>query len=386
MRIAMFTETFLPSTDGIVTRLLATLRHLGDAGHEVLLFAPAGGPAQYGAARVIGVPPFRFFLYPEKNFALPRPGLGRHLRAFQPDLVHVVNPAFLGLAGIYYAKRLRVPLVASYHTNVPHYARHYRLNWLEPALWWYFRTLHNQASLNLCTSRATLHELAAHGFERLELWDRGVDVDLFSRARRSEEMRRRLCGGQADANTRVLLYVGRLAAEKGIERIRPALARLPDVHFAVVGDGPHRKSLEACFAGTRTTFLGYLHGETLAEAYASADGFIFPSTTETLGLVLFEAMAAGLPVVAADSAPTREVLADGAAGFIFDPHRPDSLVQALCAMFYDPARREAVIRRGRETAAQLDWRGPTEQLLRYYRRVLAQPAPVPTAVPRGGKL
>lgn len=380
MRIAMFTETFLPGTDGIVTRLCATLRHLEKAGHEVLLFAPKGAPATYASAKIVGIPAYSFFLYPEKKFALPLPSIGRALREFQPDLIHTVNPAFLGLGALYYGWRYSYPLVASYHTNVPSYARHYQFNWLEPGLWWYFRTMHNCADVNLCTSRATLTELDKQGFHNLGLWERGVDVSMYSNVVRSEEMRQRLAPG-AGQGERILLYVGRLASEKGIERLRPVLERMPNVHLAIVGDGPHRQVLEDSFQGTRTVFTGYMHGNTLAEAYASADAFLFPSVTETLGLVLFEAMASGLPIVAADSPPTREVLEGGSAGVIFDSTSIDSMIASIQTVFEDVKRREDVRARGLEIAAMLDWVGPTEQLLEHYEALLQsfsrQPSPTP---------
>jgi glycosyltransferase involved in cell wall biosynthesis len=367
MRIAMFTETFLPGTDGIVTRLCATLRHLEQEGHEVLLFTPSGAPEKYASATVVGIPAMPFFLYPEKRFSFPLPRIRKYLEKFQPDLIHTVNPAFLGLGAIYYAWRLHLPLLASYHTNVPGYAKHYHLDFLEPALWWYFRTLHNRASINLCTSKATLQILKEQGFQNLGLWERGVDVQLFQTAKRSSDMRRRL--GAVDDNEQILLYVGRLASEKGLERLRPCLDQMPNLRLAIVGDGPHRSELQRVFSGTRTTFTGYMHGAELAEAYASADGFIFPSTTETLGLVLFEAMASGLPILAADSPPTREVLEDGRAGFIFDSRSSESIVHAIQNLFEDMSGRAAVRERGLMIAKGLDWYGPTMQLIHHYERL-----------------
>ncbi|WP_026961708.1 glycosyltransferase family 4 protein [Alicyclobacillus herbarius] len=384
MRIAMFTETFLPNTDGIVTRLCATLRHLEKDGHKVLLFAPAGSPTEYASARVISVPSFRFFLYPEKKFPMPWP-VGRTLNEFGPDLIHVVNPAFVGLAGIWYAKRLRLPLIASYHTNVPTYARHYHLDFLEPALWWYFRLLHNQAEINLCTSKATLALLESQGFRNLGLWERGVDVSLYQSARPSETMRRKLAGPLAEGD-KILLYVGRLASEKEIERLRPVLDAEPRVRLAIVGDGPYRPELEKIFAGTNTVFTGYMHGQELAEAYASADGFVFPSTTETLGLVLFEAMASGLPVLAADSPPTREVLENGQAGFIFDAKNPDSLIEGVRELLWNEPRRRSVLKRTQRIIDSLDWSGPTEQLLTHYRRLFTEQPAIRSTPVSGSRL
>ncbi|QSO53831.1 glycosyltransferase family 1 protein [Alicyclobacillus curvatus] len=384
MRIAMFTETFLPGTDGVITRLLATLRHLSDEGHDVLIFAPAGGPETYASAKVVGLPTFRFFLYPEKPFAFPRRFVGQAIREFEPDLIHVVNPAFLGLGGIYYARKWRIPLVASFHTNVPAYARHYHLDFLEPVLWWYFRSLHNRAEVNLCTSRAMQTELRRQRFKEVELWERGVDVEMYSRAAASDEMRQRLMGSLAvPPEHRLVLYVGRLASEKGLERLRSLLDRDARIHLAIVGDGPHRRPLEQVFAGSNTVFTGYLHGHDLAEAYASADAFVFPSTTETLGLVLFEAMAAGLPIMAADSGPTREVLENGAAGVIFDASDPMSMQMAADSILYGDEVRTKVTTRGHQIAGDLDWAGPTRQLLGHYQRVLANQVKVGRAVHDG---
>jgi len=370
MRIALFTETFLPNTDGIVTRLCATLGYLEEEGHEVLLFAPEGGPKHYASATIIGLPSFRFLPYPEKRFSLPKPVIGRCLREFQPDLIHAVNPAFLGLGAIYYAWRYRIPLVESYHTNVPAYARHYHLNWLEPSLWWYFRLLHNRADINLCTSRATLRELEKQRFRNVGLWERGVDVDLYSAAKSTEAMRRKLAPS-AKSTDKIMLYVGRLAAEKDIESVRALLHQRADVHFAIVGDGPHRQPLEEWFKGTQTEFIGYMHGTDLADAYASADGFLFPSTTETLGLVLFEAMASGVPIMAADSPPTREVLEGGAAGFIYDASDSNSIHTVLETLLEDVIQRARVQSRARALASELDWKVPTKQLLDHYVRLLA---------------
>ncbi|WP_436663511.1 glycosyltransferase family 4 protein [Alicyclobacillus acidoterrestris] len=382
MRIAMFTETFLPSTDGIVTRLRATLNYLEQEGHEVLMFAPSGAPAKYASATIVGIPAMPFILYPEKRYALPLPRIGRAIKRFQPDLIHAVNPAFLGLGGIYYAWRYHLPLIASYHTNVPAYARHYKLNFLEPALWWYFRTLHNRADMNLATSRATMNELEKQGFLNLGLWERGVDVELFQQAKRSTEMRRRLAP-KAGPNDPVLLYVGRLASEKNIERIRPCLDEFPDLHLAIVGDGPYRRDLEQIFAGTNAHFTGYMHGAELAEAYASADAFLFPSTTETLGLVLFEAMATGLPVLAADSPPTREVLENGRAGFIFDSSSDAAMIECVRQLLTDDERRRAIQQRGLEIAKTLDWEGPSRQLLEHYEAVCKAHKLVPRPVQSG---
>ena len=370
MKIAFFTETFLPKVDGIVTRLTKTVEHLVAAGDEVLSVCPEGAPEQYMGARVLGVPAMPLPLYPELKLALPRPAVSEALDQFQPDLVHVVNPAVLGLGGIWLARTKQIPLVASYHTHLPKYLEHYGMGMLEPLLWELLKAAHNQARLNLCTSTAMVQELSDKGIQHTALWQRGVDTDLFRPSLRSDALRRRLLGGHSDSG-RLLLYIGRLSAEKQIERIRPVLDQLEGARLALVGDGPHRQQLEKVFEGTATTFVGYLAGEELAGAYASADAFLFPSSTETLGLVLLEAMAAGCPVVGANRGGIPDIVTDGLNGCLYEPDQPGSLEAAVRRLLGNPEEREALRQAARQEAEAWGWAGATAQLRRYYRDLLA---------------
>lgn len=373
MKIAFFTETFLPKVDGIVTRLTKTVQHLVAAGDEVLIVCPEGGPDTYMGARVVGVPAMPLPLYPELKLALPRPAVSEALEAFDPHLVHVVNPAVLGLGGIWLAKTKGFPLVASYHTHLPKYLEHYGMGMLEPLLWELLKAAHNQARLNLCTSTAMVHELSEKGIQHTDLWQRGVDTELFRPELRSEAARLRLLGNHSDSG-KLLLYIGRLSAEKQIERIRPVLEAMPDARLALVGDGPHRQQLEAHFSGLPVTFVGYLAGEELAAAYASGDAFVFPSSTETLGLVLLEAMAAGCPVVGANRGGIPDIVSDGVNGCLYEPDGDDdgaaSLTAAVRRLLGDPAERQALRQAARAEAERWGWAGATDQLRGYYSRLL----------------
>ena len=369
MRIAFFTETFLPKVDGIVTRLTKTVEHLVAAGDEVLIVCPEGAPEHYRGARVLGVPAMPLPLYPELKLALPRPAVSEALDRFQPDLVHVVNPAVLGLGGIWLARTKQIPLVASYHTHLPKYLEHYGMGMLEPLLWELLKAAHNQARLNLCTSTAMVQELSDKGIQHTALWQRGVDTDLFRPSLRSDALRQRLLGGHSDTG-QLLLYIGRLSAEKQIERIRPVLDALGDARLALVGDGPHRQQLEKVFEGTATTFVGYLAGEELAGAYASADAFVFPSSTETLGLVLLEAMAAGCPVVGANRGGIPDIVSDGLNGCLYEPDQPGSLEAAVQRLLGNAEERESLRQAARQEAEAWGWAGATAQLRQYYRDVL----------------
>ena len=353
LRIAIVSETFLPQTNGVVTRLGHTLRHLRQAGDEVLLLVPEGGATEHEGVPVHGVSGFALPVYPDLNVALPRPGVQRALDQFRPDVVHAVNPAVLGLSAVYHARRRGTPLICSFHTHLPRYLHHYGLGALEPLAWRFLRRLHAEADRNLCISRPMQQELRSHGFPRLHLgWRGGVDGERFRPARRTHIARRRLLGDHGEG--RLLLYVGRLGAEKGIDRLRPVLDALPDARLALVGDGPHRGELERLFSGSATTFVGRLSGVELAEAYASADLFCFPSDTETLGLVVLEAMASGLPVVAADAGGVPDLVHPGEDGLLLPPDDIDLWVRTVAELAADPFRRDELGRRAR-AAVESGW-------------------------------
>ncbi len=373
MKIAFFTETFLPKVDGIVTRLTKTIEFLTKNGDEVIVFCPEGCPDSYKGATIVGVAAMPLPLYPELKLGLPGPAVSDKLEEFKPDLVHVVNPAVLGLGGIWLAKTNNIPLVASYHTHLPKYLEHYGMGMLEPLLWELLKAAHNQALLNLCTSTAMVNELEDKGIQRTALWQRGVDTENFRPELRSEKMREKLFGNYQNTDS-LLIYVGRLSAEKQIERIKPVLDNIPGACLALVGDGPYRGQLEKIFENTKTNFIGYLSGEELASAYASGDIFLFPSSTETLGLVLLEAMAAGCPVIGANKGGIPDIINNGINGCLYNPDEKDngerSLIEATKKILADKNKKEAMRKEARKEAEQWDWNQATLQLQKYYAETL----------------
>ena len=373
MRIAFFTETFLPATDGVVTRLRYTIEELAKMGDDMLVVAPRypdGGPDSYAGAPIYRVPGVPFPPYPRIKLSFAHPGVGRALWRFEPDLIHAVNPFILGPGGIYYARRLEVPLVASYHTNVAAYAKYYNLNFSYNAARWWTRQLHNRAEINLCTSVATMDYLLKEGVKRIRLWPQGVDARRFHPDKASQEWRERLSDGHA--SERLLLYVGRLAPEKGIERLKAILTGVPGTRLAFVGDGPARADLERVFSGTAAVFIGVLQDEELASAYASADAFLFPSTTDTLGLAMLEALASGLPVIAARGGASHEIVSDEENGLLYEANSTPSLVSAVRRLFSDEGFRAALSRRARETAEKRDWESSTHTLCGYYEEAMGR--------------
>ncbi|HEX7349429.1 glycosyltransferase [Brachybacterium sp.] len=370
MKIAIVTETFLPSVDGVVTRLRHAVERFTDLGHEVMVIAPELGVTEHHGARVVGIRPVTLPFYKHRRFTLPSPNVDGIIRGFHPDVVHAAQPILLASSGAYAAHRQRIPLVASYHTHIPRYLDLYRAyRWGKRPVWWQIKRNHALADVNIATSQTMKAELAEQGIHNLHVVRRGVDTQTFHPRFASEAMRERLTQGHPEK--KLLVFVGRLAAEKEIHRLRPMMERRDDVALAIVGDGPYRRELEQLFAGTSTLFPGFMEGEELASAFASADAFVFPSVTETLGLVILEGMASGLPVVAARSGPTMEQVTDGVNGLIFDSGDEASLDAALTRLGDSDLRRR-IRAAARTEAEKFSWENASDDLLRYYEMAIEQ--------------
>jgi glycosyltransferase involved in cell wall biosynthesis len=300
MRIAIVTENFLPKLDGVTRTLARLLEHLQASGHQALLLGPDCGMDTYAGAAVVGTAGLPLPFYPELKFNFFRPLFLRRLNEFQPDIVHIVDPVVLGATGLAVARLLNKPIVSSYHTNLAAYCGHLGMPFLTKPTWSYTRFLHNQCALTFCPSPSTAAALQSHGFERLRIWPRGIDTSLFRPACRSQELRASWLAGRSDPERKtVLLYVGRVSWEKNLRLLIQAYRAMDHerCHLVIVGDGPAHAEVEQELADVPVTFTGYLSGEALAVAYASADLFAFPSYTETFGQVVLEAMASALPVV-----------------------------------------------------------------------------------------
>lgn len=368
MKIAIFTETFLPKVDGIVVKVCRLLEHLQKRGHEALVFAPSGSPKEYAGFRVISYRALPVPFYPEMNISPPWPNIDLEVRAYKPDLIHLVNPVSLGLAGLRVAKFYETPVIASYHTDVPGFAEHWNLGFLSDTIYRYARWIHNRVDLNVCPSEFTRRQLYDHGFERVEIWRGGVDVNLYHHEKRSKEMRNRLTNNDPDRP--LLLYVGRISVEKSIERLLPILKTFSEVRLAIVGDGPHRAELEKIFKGTDTVFTGYMKGEELATAYASSDIFAFSGDKETFGNVVVEAMASGLPVIAPNSGGVTDLVLDDYNGFQYDPFDEFSILRASRRLIEDSEKCKLYGQRGRQLAEQRTWEITLDELLGHYQKTI----------------
>lgn len=366
-RIAFFTETFLPKIDGIVTRMLRTLEQLQALGHEAIIFAPNNPPPDYCGFKVVRVPALSFKpWYPELFLGLPRPRLGRELDTFAPDIVHVVNPVVLGMWGTAIAKQRNLPLLASFHTDLPQYVGHLKLGFLKPLSHTWIRDVHNQAHVNLCTSQPMVNSARGLGIKRVRLWPKAVDTVRYHPHYKSAAMRETLSAGHPGAP--LIVYIGRLSHEKRLDWLYAPVTQIPGVRLAFVGAGPAERSLRERFKDTPTVFTGYMQGSDLAAAYASADVFAFPSTTETLGFVAMEAMASGVPVVGARAGGIPDVIADEVNGLLFTPGDLGELTEKVARLLTDTSLRETLGRRARADTEKWSWQAATTSLLSYYER------------------
>lgn len=368
MRVALFTETFLPKIDGIVTVTCLLLDHLSRRGIETAIVAPKMGVERYNRTPIIGVPGVVLPMYPELRVGPPTLSTYRAVKRFQPDIAHFIHPALIGVPGMWMAKRLGIPRLASFHLDLARLVHHFHMGFLEPFTVWLTRTVFNAADYALAPSKLIKHEMEQLGVRNVGLWKRGVDGEKFNPRFKNADMRNALSDGHPDDV--ILLYVGRISHEKQIDHLRPVLDRVPGTRLAIVGNGPAREELEAHFAGTQTKFMGYMTGETLSQAYASADMFVFPSAMETFGLVVVEAMAAGLPVVASRVGGVRDVVEEGRTGYTFDSGDIDALVEGVRQIAVSRERITEMGLAARAFAQTQTWDAMMDEVIDHYVRLI----------------
>ncbi|WP_396205797.1 glycosyltransferase family 4 protein [Gemmatimonas sp.] len=335
IRLALFSDTFAPQVNGVARTLDRLVTALRERGGEVRVFTTDDPDAteRHGVQRF---PSRSFWAYPQLQLAWPKQREVRAaLRDFRPSLVHAATEFGVGLAGRRAALTLGVPFVSSYHTSFTAYAAHYGLGALAVPGWSYLRWFHNVGRRTYCPTMAIVDEVTAHGFTHCREWSRGVDSTRFAPRFRSTAFRESI--GATD-DTLVAAYVGRIAPEKNVsvalDAMRAVSASRPEAaRLVVVGDGPFEQTAREA-APEGSVFTGRLEGQALSEVYASADVLLFPSTTDTFGNVMLEAMASGTPVIGADVAPTREVLLPGR-GWVCKAGDADALAQQLITLIDD---------------------------------------------------
>ncbi|MEM3030324.1 MAG: glycosyltransferase [Candidatus Micrarchaeia archaeon] len=378
MRIAFFTDTYLPTRDGVVSSILNTRAELERRGHEVFVFCPGSLRArrENRDARVFYHTAAPFQPYPEYKIALFPFFSESRVTKLGCELIHSHGMATMGLAALAVSRAHGLPLVGSFHTLVPE-ATHYisragavrRLT--QRIAWNYVRWYYNQCDRTIAPSSAIARLLAGHGFRNLRTAPNGIDVNRFNPRVDGRPVRARL---GLEANP-LILHVGRVALEKNLEvLIRSALLiqeEEPDARFVIAGAGPaldyYRKLAEREGVARSFVFTGFVPDTELPAHYAACDVFAFPSKFETQGLAALEAMACGKPVAGADYLAISELVRDNRNGFLFEPDSPDDCARAVLQCL---RRRRALAGNARATAEKYSIQRCTARLLKIYAEVL----------------
>jgi phosphatidylinositol alpha 1,6-mannosyltransferase len=372
------TESFLPRVNGVTNSVCRVLEHLERRGHEALIIAPGPGPERYAGHPVATVPGVGLPGYSSFVLGLPTRSVQRELRAFEPDVVHLASPIALGAAGAHAARKLGVPSVAVFQTDIAGFARRYGFRGTDRAIWAWLRHVHRLADRTLAPSTATYRQLERHGFPRLAMWRRGVDAERFHPRHRSEPLRSAL----APDGEVMVGYVGRLAGEKRVELLT-SLAGMPGVKLVVVGEGPAEARLRTLLP--QALFLGFLDGHRLSQAYACLDVFVHTGADETYCQAVQEAMASGVPVVAPASGGPLDLVEPERTGLLFAPDSRAALRAAVARLVEEP---EARVRWGQAARAAVEhrtWSAVNDQLLTHYQDVCRARVEfgAPAAVPLG---
>jgi glycosyltransferase involved in cell wall biosynthesis len=383
MRVLYCTDTYPPQVNGVSVVTALSVAGLSRLGWECAVVAPRypeatrtvwNEPDSPGGspAVLLELPSIPLPGYSEVRLAMPTPApVHRLVESFRPDLVHCATEFSVGRMGQIAAARAGLPLVSSYHTDFSRYAEAYGKAWLRNRVASYLKRFHHRSSRVYTPSSASRNDLLRLELENVEIWGRGVDAQHYNPGRRSLALRQALELG--DRFT--FLYVGRLAPEKRPEQVidafRLACDMMPkdSMRLIIAGTGPREAELRAS-APPGVTFLGFLDRATrLPDLYASCDAFAFASVTETLGLVVLEAMASGLPVIAAPDGGVGDHLRDGYNGMAFPAGSAFAMANAMARLAWDKNLTGGLAAGARRTAEQLSWERELERLDRSYREV-----------------
>jgi phosphatidylinositol alpha 1,6-mannosyltransferase len=386
VRVLILVGNYVNVVDGVALTYGRLVRAREQAGDRIMILAPgAARPAVDPGGHFVPVPSVPIPVQPEYRFALGIPEATRRVaELFEPELVHVGSPDLAGVAALDFAAAHGLPAVGAYHSEIARYLRFLHLprplaglgprlgTVMERGVWAWVRRFYSRCRHVYAPSEAMAEILRARGIDsELRVWGRGVDPERFSPAHRDDRWRARL---GLDELTPLILFTARLRWEKGLERLAEVLERLADSGLphrsAIAGAGPARAELQRR-CPKQTVFLGELAPHELARAYASADVFLYPSTTETFGNVTLEAMASGLPTICADATGSNALVIPGETGELVDPGDPEAFAEAVLALLRDPPRRRAMGAAARARALGFSWERATQQLAGHWADALS---------------
>lgn len=371
MRIAYFNGNMRPGQDGVTRVMYKTIDEALACGHEAIGFSSDVPPEAEQIIPTYRVPSVPLPL--QKAYRIAKPGyshFAKRLTEFRPDILHINSPCTLGFGAMRYARDFGVPIVATYHTHFPTYPRYYKLNGLEEVVWKICRKLYNNIDRTFVPAEPILHELQVHGIERLEYVPNGVDTETFNPKFYSDQWRKKYSPEEKP----IVLFVSRLVWEKNLQVLADMYSSLKqkrnDFEMVVVGDGHARADLEKIMPAAQ--FLGFKSGKELSEAFASSDVFVFPSTTETFGLVTLEAMASGLVPVAAKYGGAVGIIKERVNGLFSAPRDAHDLARNVEILLDNPDLRSQLASKAISHAQTFAWENVLKQLFTSYEEVIRE--------------
>jgi phosphatidylinositol alpha 1,6-mannosyltransferase len=370
MRVAVVTESFLPNINGVTNSVLRVLEHLSASGDQALVIAPASGnmPAEYAGHPVKAVPviPTQNFLPTGMPMGLPQKRIQHLLDGFSPDVIHLASPFALGSYANKMAKKLDIPTVSIYQTDLGGFAKQYGFGIAQSSLQKILYKIHSQTDRTLAPSTSACLDLHLAGVPEVYLWRRGVDTELFNPSKRSAALRDTWKNG--DQSKIIVGFVGRLAQEKRVSDLK-ALQSNPNIQLVIVGDGPHRRKLEQQLPSA--LFLGFKNGEELAQIYASFDLFIHPGPNETFCQAVQEALASGIPAIVPRSGGPADLVAHGRTGYVIDIFNAEQLNQTV-NLHHERTDRKQMRIAARDSVSMRTWNRINNELKTHYQDVINQ--------------
>jgi len=366
MRVAIVTESFPPVFNGVANSVVRVLETLKSEGHEAIVIAPTTPGDYFLGFRTYRVPSFPLFQF---QLGLPNPFVSRILDEFKPDVVHAASPVLLGAQAVAWADRNQVPAVAIFQTDIAAYAERYGFKLLRPLVDKAMASFHSSATINLAPTTEVRDYLIRLGLRNVSVWGRGVDLNLFHPNRKATAEVAALRAEYAPDGQKIVGFVGRLAAEKQVDRFSE-LFSIENTTFVIVGDGPERNNLVERFGGAPVHFVGKRVDEDLANHYAAFDAFVHFGTEETFGQTIQEAQAAGVPVLAPSAGGPKFLIESGFSGFLIDPQVQLGFTSVLENLLRDDALSARIAESGRRSVLNKSWKSNNEKLLGFYDEAL----------------
>ncbi|MFU8861109.1 MAG: glycosyltransferase family 4 protein [Cyclonatronaceae bacterium] len=372
LRVAIFTGNYAHIRDGVSLTLNRLVAHLESQNIPVLIFGPSCDyPALRPKGEFLEIPSVALPLRTEYRISLYMPSTYEdRLKEFDPTIIHIASPDFLGMWALRYAKKHDIRVVSSYHTHFPNYLKYYKLNAFEPLVWKYLKWFYGSCDRLFVPSQSMLETLRKNDLKHgLEIWSRGVDTERFNPGHRSDDWRKTFGIRKEDV---VVLFLSRLVWEKDLGTVievgNHLLRKYDHVRILIGGEGPARREMQRRLPGA--IFTGFVGGIDLYRVYANSDLFFFPSETETFGNVTLEALSSGVPAVVAKAVGSSSIVKDGENGFLVEPGDVAGFETCLTKLITDGERRQKMAESARNWAMKFKWEKVMDKLVGDYQTLL----------------